>query len=129
MLTRWARQLMANSIRTIKPKDFPELLGAIENFQAQSQACWYRGVSNESHNLRPSLFRHKSKTEISEISSLEISITTRFVQRSLPFLSRILVNDWDKIFFMQHYGVPTRLLDWTENPFVAVYFALDIKSG
>jgi hypothetical protein len=38
--------------------------------------------------------------------------------------SRSLVDDWDALFFMQHYGVPTRLLDWTENPFMGLYFAV-----
>jgi len=48
----------------------------------------------------------------------------RFRQRSIPLHNRSLDNDWDALFFMQHYSVPTRLLDWTENPFIAFYFAV-----
>ncbi len=38
-------------------------------------------------------------------------------------------NDWDWLTLGQQYGLPTRLLDWTANPLVACYFAVEEQSG
>jgi hypothetical protein len=33
-------------------------------------------------------------------------------------------DDWDSYFLMQHHGVPTRLLDWSDGALIALYFAV-----
>ena len=38
-------------------------------------------------------------------------------------------NNWDWYFVMQHYGAPTRLLDWTEGALHGLYFALRNNYG
>ena len=116
---------MTNQLKTETVNSFSELLNQIEEFQAGTEVSWYRGCRSEQFKLIPTLFRHSTKKAIDALLELESTITTRFVQRSIPYISRALVDDWDKMFFMQHYGVPTRLLDWTENPLVAAYFALE----
>lgn len=79
--------------------------------------CWFRGA-NTAFSLLPGQYRSTYKRLHSEKSTfLEFRLKARgFLQKEL--------NDWEIFFLMQHYRLPTRLLDWTENCFVALYFAL-----
>lgn len=106
------------------PKTFAEFLNLVLDAQSKSKnPLWFRGCGNSNYELIPSLYRHRKIRSIDKLIELEYRLLTRFNQRSIPFHNRNLDDVWFSLFFMQHYGIPTRLLDWTENPFIAFYFA------
>lgn len=84
---------------------------------------WYRGLSCTQFALVPKLMRDDKSAE--EVFEREQRLLTRFRQRSMAYWpAGYPQNDWEHLFAMQHYGMPTRLLDWSENLFVATHFAL-----
>ncbi len=106
------------------PNSFSGIMEIVEQFQEARSTSWYRGAGNSAHSLAPSIFRHPKKKTINQIHKIENQLASTFEQRSPPFVKQAFKNEWEQMFFMQHYGIPTRLLDWTESPFIALYFAL-----
>lgn len=84
--------------------------------KCSSSGAWYRGLSNSNYSLLPSLFRHPRKPNAEE-NLYKAYIRTRMASHNL--------NSWFNLIDMQHFGTPTRLLDWTECFGVALYFAIN----
>jgi hypothetical protein len=80
---------------------------------------WYRGAGNIGHGLVPGAYRATSGCTVDATSMFN-----RFECEAAALLEPRPADDWEWYFAAQHYGVPTRLLDWTKDALAALYFAL-----
>lgn len=113
-----------------KATTFEQVLAEIEKFQGTTNVAWYRGCSKLRYDLLPKIARGaKGVRKFADVRAEENRMFLEFRERASPFVANHTDDEWDNMFVMQHYGVPTRLLDWSESPFVALYFALHPRSG
>ncbi len=94
----------------------------------------YRGQSKNSYQLKPGIARYcKSPKEIQDLEENLINDFKKLVTNISYYRNIILLNneasdyenDWRWLEQMQHFRIPTRLLDWSNKPEIALFFAVE----
>jgi hypothetical protein len=105
-----------NGITSTAWTDFLESIKRAKADLGNPEVLWYRGHPNSRFYLLASLLRYENGIDKEKL------LFTNFKKFSDRILKR-RDSEWETLFEMQHYGVPTRLLDWSETFGIALFFA------
>lgn len=108
---------MARDFPSTEFSSLDELCAKITAISAEWDTSWFRGCISPDYCLSPTLFREEFQKKREGYLSVEFR---RRAHRRMPGLS----SRFDWLCAMQHHGLPTRLLDWTESLSVAAYFSI-----
>ncbi|TGK51149.1 FRG domain-containing protein [Leptospira kanakyensis] len=121
---------MINKVYIINTED--ELNAKLSELETYASFWVFRGEADQNWELKTSIDRASEKIPRLPFSELESIWQINKTRRIYPEIKDINPTDYLEILsFLQHHGVPTRLLDFTRSPYLALYFSfedLDQKS-
>jgi hypothetical protein len=126
-VSEYVERIVEKTISTTEPTD--------------TEIFWFRGEGSTKFKtpLVPNIYRNIIESSgkagnpnytSNKIRTIERNISSEFKRRSQRFISLKGIDNtlWNRYFLMQHYGINTRLLDWTENALLALFFAIHDNS-
>ncbi|QDT37956.1 FRG domain-containing protein [Stratiformator vulcanicus] len=110
----------------------PQFLSGIADYP--NLAWIYRGQGDASWPLIPKAGRPKyylretGKPALAGLPPRDFGRFNHWRNLAVAYTKSMPENDYECLAFAQHYGLATRLLDWSTNPLVALYFAVDSQT-
>lgn len=101
------------------------------------QELWFRAedLAHLRTHLQPGLYRpregSRARKPIQTLLGLENELYEEFrrcASQLSPADVGLIDDEWDSYFLMQHHGVPTRLLDWSDGALITLHFAVRDKA-
>jgi hypothetical protein len=115
-------------LKTVDLQDWNSLAALAD--EHRSSTWIFRGVEDENYQLIPRIGRSDTSRDLNTSNDLGYSAEhedrciERFKREARPHMIIEPRSRLDWLSIAQHHGVPTRLLDWTDSPLIASYFAL-----
>lgn len=86
---------------------------------------WFRGHADAGWSLVPKAGRDGYRLP----DNRSLGRFRAWSKKAVAYDRDLPDNDWERLAVAQHFGLATCLLDWTENPLVAVFFACSAESS